>query len=103
MAGRFVWSSTSDFTGRKFVYVVYLLLGAVLYCLIPFSGHTGNAFIVRRGVRGHFEHVRWRVLHDSGLLEGSLWVDAGRRNSRPAADGMVGCRRPWPRPGELHP
>src|SRR5215475_14001569 len=42
MAGRFVWASTSDFTGRKFIYVVYLLLGAVLYCLIPLSGHTGN-------------------------------------------------------------
>ena len=42
MAGRFVWASTSDFTGRKFIYIVYLLLGAVLYCLIPLSGHTGN-------------------------------------------------------------
>jgi MFS family permease len=42
MAGRFVWASISDFTGRKFIYVVYLLLGAVLYCLIPLSGHTGN-------------------------------------------------------------
>jgi MFS family permease len=42
MAGRFVWASTSDFTGRKFIYVVYLLLGAVLYCLIPLSGHTGS-------------------------------------------------------------
>jgi len=42
MAGRFVWASTSDFTGRKFIYVVYLLLGAVLYSLIPFSGHMGN-------------------------------------------------------------
>ena len=42
MAGRFVWASTSDFTGRKFIYVVYLLLGAVLYCLIPISGHMGN-------------------------------------------------------------
>ena len=42
MAGRFVWASTSDFTGRKFIYVVYLLLGAVLYCLIPFSGYTGT-------------------------------------------------------------
>ena len=42
MAGRFVWASTSDFTGRKFIYVVYLLLGAVLYCLIPFTGHMGN-------------------------------------------------------------
>ena len=42
MAGRFVWASTSDFTGRKFIYVVYLLLGAVLYCLIPVSGHMGS-------------------------------------------------------------
>ena len=42
MAGRFVWASTSDFTGRKFIYVVYLLLGAVLYCLIPFTGHMGS-------------------------------------------------------------
>jgi MFS family permease len=35
--GRFVWSSTSDFTGRKAIYVVYFLLGCTLYCLIPFS------------------------------------------------------------------
>ena len=42
MAGRFIWASTSDYTGRKFIYVVYLLLGAVLYCLIPFSGYTGS-------------------------------------------------------------
>jgi MFS family permease len=42
MAGRFVWASTSDYTGRKFIYVVYLLLGAVLYCLIPFSGYSGS-------------------------------------------------------------
>ena len=42
MAGRFVWSSTSDFIGRKAVYAIYLLLGAALYCLIPYAGHTGN-------------------------------------------------------------
>jgi MFS family permease len=35
--GRFVWSSLSDFTGRKAIYVVYFLLGCALYCLIPFS------------------------------------------------------------------
>ena len=45
MAGRFVWSSTSDFTGRKTVYVIYLLLGAALYCLIPFAGHSGNVVL----------------------------------------------------------
>lgn len=42
MAGRFIWASLSDYTGRKVIYVVYLLLGAVLYCLIPISGNTGN-------------------------------------------------------------
>ncbi len=42
MAGRFIWSSLSDYTGRKTVYVIYLLLGAILYCLIPFSGRSGN-------------------------------------------------------------
>ncbi len=42
MAGRFIWSSTSDYTGRKVVYAIYLLLGACLYCLIPFAGRAGN-------------------------------------------------------------
>jgi MFS family permease len=47
MAGRFVWSSLSDYLGRKNNYIIYLLLGAILYCLVPMSGHAGNhiAFI----------------------------------------------------------
>ncbi len=40
MAGRFLWSSTSDFTGRKGVYCIYFLLGAALYSLIPFTQQT---------------------------------------------------------------
>jgi MFS family permease len=28
---------------RKVVYVIYLLLGAILYSFIPLSGHSGNA------------------------------------------------------------
>jgi MFS family permease len=43
MAGRFLWSSLSDFIGRKNVYVIYLLLGASLYCLIPIAGRMGRA------------------------------------------------------------
>ena len=35
--GRFLWSSASDFTGRKAIYCVYFLLGCALYCLIPYS------------------------------------------------------------------
>ncbi|MDP9003370.1 MAG: OFA family MFS transporter, partial [Verrucomicrobiota bacterium] len=42
MAGRFIWSSLSDYTGRKAVYVIYLLFGAALYCLIPFAGSSGS-------------------------------------------------------------
>lgn len=42
MAGRFGWSSFSDYIGRKSVYVIYLLLGAVLYCIIPAAGHAGS-------------------------------------------------------------
>ena len=42
MGGRFVWSSFSDFVGRKTVYVIYLLLGAILYSLIPFTAHAGR-------------------------------------------------------------
>jgi MFS family permease len=43
MIGRFVWSSLSDYTGRKNMYIIYLLLGATLYCLIPLAGHAGSA------------------------------------------------------------
>jgi MFS family permease len=42
MAGRFFWASLSDYIGRKAVYVIYLLLGAILYCLIPFAGYSGS-------------------------------------------------------------
>jgi MFS family permease len=35
MGGRFFWSSASDITGRKAIYCVYFLLGAVLYALVP--------------------------------------------------------------------
>ncbi|HEY2615286.1 MAG TPA: OFA family MFS transporter [Chthoniobacterales bacterium] len=42
MAGRFLWASLSDYIGRKAVYVIYLLLGAILYCLIPFAGYSGS-------------------------------------------------------------
>jgi MFS family permease len=42
MAGRFLWSSLSDYIGRKNVYVIYLLLGASLYCLIPLAGRMGS-------------------------------------------------------------
>ena len=45
MAGRFAWSSLSDVTGRKAIYCVYFILGAVLYCLIPFTQRIGSVAI----------------------------------------------------------
>jgi MFS family permease len=47
MIGRFVWSSTSDYIGRKNVYFIYLLLGPLLYFLIPVAGRADStAFFV---------------------------------------------------------
>jgi MFS family permease len=45
MAGRFVWSSLSDYTGRKAIYCVYFILGAVLYCLIPFTQRINSVAV----------------------------------------------------------
>ena len=38
MAGRFVWSSTSDHLGRKRTYVMYLGVGALLYATLALLG-----------------------------------------------------------------
>ena len=41
MGGRFVWSSLSDRIGRRAVYCVFFLLGAVLYCAVPSTQKAG--------------------------------------------------------------
>jgi MFS family permease len=41
MGGRFVWSSISDYIGRKSTYYVFFVLGAVLYYLAPRTGVSG--------------------------------------------------------------
>jgi MFS family permease len=46
MAGRFVWSSTSDLVGRKPIYLLYLGGGMVLYTLLAAVGHTSTALFV---------------------------------------------------------
>jgi MFS family permease len=46
MAGRFVWSSTSDYIGRKPIYMVYLGVGIVLYVLLALTGSTATAVFV---------------------------------------------------------
>jgi MFS family permease len=38
MAGRFLWSSASDYMGRKQTYYVFFVLGTVLYLVLPRTG-----------------------------------------------------------------
>ncbi|MDR3682547.1 MAG: OFA family MFS transporter [Geothrix sp.] len=42
MGGRFLWSSASDYLGRKRTYSIYFALGAVLYAFTPTTGHLGS-------------------------------------------------------------
>ena len=46
MAGRFVWSSTSDVLGRKPIYMGYLGVGMVLYALLALAGHNSTGLFV---------------------------------------------------------
>ena len=45
MIGRFVWSSVSDYTGRKTIYFIYLLLGPVCYFFIPIAGRADSVVL----------------------------------------------------------
>jgi MFS family permease len=47
LLGRFLWSSFSDVIGRKQTYMVFFVLGAVLYALVPSTGKARSveAFI----------------------------------------------------------
>jgi MFS family permease len=42
MGGRFFWSSLSDRLGRKTVYTIFFVLGAVLYAAVPITGRMGS-------------------------------------------------------------
>ncbi len=42
MGGRFFWSSSSDYLGRKNTYFVFFVLGALLYASVPTLGMHGN-------------------------------------------------------------
>jgi MFS family permease len=46
MAGRFVWSSTSDKIGRKPTYMVYLGVGVALYLALALGGSTSIVLFV---------------------------------------------------------
>ena len=42
MLGRIFWASTSDYLGRKPTYMVFFLLGIVLYFSVPSIGRAGS-------------------------------------------------------------
>jgi MFS family permease len=42
MAGRFGWSFLSDTIGRRMTYMLFFVLGAALYALIPTTGRIGS-------------------------------------------------------------
>jgi len=42
MAGRFFWASTSDYIGRKNTYFVFMVLGFIMYCTVPYTGSIGS-------------------------------------------------------------
>jgi MFS family permease len=42
MAGRIFWASTSDYIGRRNTYMVFFLLGILLYFLVPSIGKAGS-------------------------------------------------------------
>ncbi|NLT26030.1 MAG: OFA family MFS transporter [Microbacteriaceae bacterium] len=46
MAGRFVWSSTSDRIGRKPIYTIYLGVGMLMFAGLALFGHTSIALFV---------------------------------------------------------
>jgi MFS family permease len=39
MGGRIFWASMSDFMGRRMTYVIFFVVGAILYALTPTFGH----------------------------------------------------------------
>jgi MFS family permease len=42
MGGRFCWASISDYIGRRNTYFVFMVLGFVLYCTVPYTGSVGS-------------------------------------------------------------
>ncbi len=45
MGGRIFWASMSDFMGRKTTYVIFFVLGIILYFLVPTFGHMHSVVL----------------------------------------------------------
>ncbi|HWK47151.1 MAG TPA: OFA family MFS transporter [Stellaceae bacterium] len=49
MGGRFVWSSASDYLGRRNTYMIYFALGFVVYLMVPTTGQLGSVALFVAG------------------------------------------------------
>lgn len=49
MGGRFIWSSISDYIGRRPTYMIFFLLGIALYASIPTIGQMGSVSLFVAG------------------------------------------------------
>lgn len=45
MGGRFAWATLSDYIGRKNTYIIFFVLGMVLYALVPGTAAIGSVFL----------------------------------------------------------
>jgi hypothetical protein len=45
MAGRFIWSSASDYIGRRNTYMAFFAIGVLLYAAVPTIGHMGSVLL----------------------------------------------------------
>ncbi len=92
MSGRFAWSATSDVTGRKRIYMVFLGVGA--RALHRAGAGWLNDHRPLRGprVRDHLL-LRRRIRDRPRLPARPLRHFPGRRHPRPSPDGLVRGRR----------
>ena len=49
MSGRFIWSSMSDYVGRKWTFLTFFVIGVALYALLP-GLHSLGLFVLVAGV-----------------------------------------------------
>ena len=99
IGGRFIWASLSDLLGRKKTYIVFFILGGLLYISVPGSALAGNkvlfvgAFCLILSMYGGGFSTAPAYLADLfgtqmvGAIHGRLltaWATAGDRPSRGA-------------------
>ena len=102
MAGRFFWASTSDYIGRKNTYFVFMVLGFIMYCTVPYTGSIGSVvgfvlcFLVIISMYGGDFSTVPAYLKD---MFGTRYVGAIHvvRCSNDGVSGKTDGAAPWPR------